>query len=469
MALSKSLLAAAAGIDIPHEEEKQMNYEKHEFNIFPEIKKDSQAYEQLKESIQGGYRKEEPLVIFEGKILDGWNRYIICKEIDITATTRIVNFSRIEAIEYIKGSNARRDLTNKEQRTAIYIELHALEMLEVAENERKRKISESMQGKQNAKKDKLDDVKTLHHLIQDSPKKHDVAFDKPKKEPSEPTRKTISKATGLNEVDVQKLMTMKNKDPEKFEQVKNGEKNLGDIKKEEKKEKYETKLKEFETHPPKKNDKYDLFHGSCLDYIPTLEDASIDLLLTDPPYGMDFKSGWVDKSKIQNDKIKDTTILFESVLSSVKSKLKDNAHIYIFGNIYYMEDIKPIIEKYYKLENIIIWDRKIIGMGNLKSYGPSFDIIYFCSNLKWKDLNGVRERDILQFERVPPSNLKHPTEKPLDLLKFLIKKSSKENDTILDPFAGGGSAIIAGMELNRNVKASEIEEEYVLLIRSKTN
>lgn len=459
-----------------------MNYEKHEFNIFPEIKKDSQAYEQLKESIQGGYRKEEPLVIFEGKILDGWNRYLICKEIDITATTRIVNFSRIEAIEYIKGSNARRDLTNKEQRTAIYIELHALEMLEVAQNEKKRKISESMQGKQNAKKennvvldsvtpffddkDKLVGAHNMHQPILKD--KKNINNDK-SKQSSEKTRKTISKATGLNENDVQKLMTMKNKDPEKFEQVKSGEKNLGDIKKEEKKEKYEAKLKEFETQPSKKNYKYDLFHGSCLDYIPTLEDASIDLLLTDPPYGMDFKSGWVDKFKIQNDKIKDTTILFESVLSSVKSKLKDNAHIYIFGNIYYMEDIKPIIEKYYKLENIIIWDRKIIGMGNLKSYGPSFDIIYFCSNLKWKDLNGVRERDILQFERVSPSNLKHPTEKPLDLLKFLIKKSSKENDTILDPFAGGGSTIIAGIELNRNVKASEIEEQYVLLIRSKTN
>lgn len=437
-----------------------MNYEKHEFNIFPEIKKDSQAYEQLKESIQSGYRKEEPLVIFEGKILDGWNRYLICKEIDITATTRIVNFSRIEAIEYIKGSNARRDLVNKEQRTAIYIELHGFEMLEVAENERKRKISESLKGNQNNKKEKSDDVKNLHRP---------TFQEKSKKESSEPTRKTISKATGLNEVDVQKLMTMKKNDPEKFEQVKSGEKNLGDIKNEEKKEKYEAKLKEFETQPSKKNDKYDLYHGSCLDYIPTLEDASIDLLLTDPPYGMDFKSGWVDKSKIQNDKIEDTTILFESVLSSVKSKLKDDAHIYIFGNIYYMENIKPIIEKYYKLENIIIWDRKVIGMGNLKSYGPSFDIIYFCSNLKWKDLNGVRERDILQFERVSPSNLKHPTEKPLDLLKFLIKKSSKENDTILDPFAGGGSTIIAGMELNRNVKASEIEEKYVLLIRSKTN
>lgn len=433
-----------------------MNYEKHEFNIFPEIKKDSQAYEQLKESIQSGYRKEEPLVIFENKILDGWNRYLICKEIDIIATTRIVNFTRIEAIEFIKGSNARRDLIDDFQRTAIYIKLHGLEIAEVAQNERKKKISESLKGNQNSKKDKSDDAEVRHHPIQDKPKK-------------EPTRDTIAKETGISKDKVQFLINKQKDDPEVFEKIIDGEINAKDLQRKEKKEKYESKLEEFKTDPSKKNDKYDLYHGSCLDYIPTLQDASIDLLLTDPPYGMDFKSGWVDKSKIQNDKIEDTTILFESVLSSVKSKLKNDAHIYIFGNIYYMEDIKPIIEKYYKLENIIIWDRKIIGMGNLKSYGPSFDVIYFCSNLKWKDLNGVRERDILQFERVSPSNLKHPTEKPLDLLKFLIKKSSKENDTILDPFAGGGSTIIAGMELNRNVKASEIEEQYVRLIRSKIN
>lgn len=463
MALSKSLLAAAAGIDIPHEEEKQMNYEKHEFNIFPTNENDYKNI--VKNMRENGYDITLPIIMFEGKILDGWNRYKASEEVGIKAEAIQFNGSREDALLYsIRTNKDRRHLGSSQLAT---LAVQAEPLFKAIEEETRKKQREKQReasiGNDSASKN--GSGKKLPEPFSGSsnmPKEN-------KKESSTRTAEKVAEIFNTNKDYINQAKKLKEESPEKFEQVMNGEKNFSEIKKEEKKEKYETKLKEFETHPPKKNDKYDLFHGSCLDYIPTLEDASIDLLLTDPPYGMDFKSGWVDKSKIQNDKIEDTTILFESVLSSVKSKLKDDAHIYIFGNIYYMEDIKPIIEKYYKLENIIIWDRKIIGMGNLKSYGPSFDIIYFCSNLKWKDLNGVRERDILQFERVSPSNLKHPTEKPLDLLKFLIKKSSKENDTILDPFAGGGSTIIAGIELNRNVKASEIEEKYVLLIRSKTN
>jgi site-specific DNA-methyltransferase (adenine-specific) len=437
-----------------------MNYEKHELNVFGLLNNEIGDYDNLKESIALGWDKSKPIELYENKIIDGWNRYSICKELDITPTFINLNFdNRLDAINHVRKQNSRRNL-NKDQKAIAFGKLHLAEIEHVNEQERKKKISESMQGKpSNNSKDKKLDVDVNPSTSN---------FNKPDNERHK-TRNEFAKATGVGRDKAQDAISILRNNPQLADDILAGKTTIEENKKKEKKEKYEAKLEEFKAEPSKKNDKYDLYHGSCLEYIPILEDASIDLLLTDPPYGMDFKSGWVDKSKIQNDKIEDTTILFESVLSSVKSKLKDDAHIYIFGNIYYMEDIKPIIEKYYKIENIIIWDRKIIGMGNLKSYGPSFDVIYFCSNLKWKDLNGVRERDILQFERVSPSNLKHPTEKPLDLLKFLIKKSSKENDTILDPFAGGGSTIIAGMELNRNVKASEIEEQYVRLIRSKIN
>ena len=106
-------------------------------------------------------------------------------------------------------------------------------------------------------------------------------------------------------------------------------------------------------------------------------------------------------------------------------------------------------------------------MGDLKTYGKSYDIIYFGYNKVWKNLNGNRDRDILKFNRVDPIKNIHPTEKPLDLLEYLIKKSSKENNKILEPFAGGGSTLLACKNTNRLSTGIEIDEKYYNLIKNR--
>tara|TARA_R110002012_G_scaffold242890_1_gene417378 strand:- start:1259 stop:2401 length:1143 start_codon:yes stop_codon:yes gene_type:complete len=215
------------------------------------------------------------------------------------------------------------------------------------------------------------------------------------------------------------------------------------------------------------NKEQEIIEGDSRKILKTLKNKSYDLLLSDPPYGMDFKSGWNTKDKIQNDKIEDTVLLFEEVLKECVPLLKDDAHFYLFGNINYLPQIKPIIEKYLSLKNILIWDRKVIGMGDLKSYGNSYDIVYFGYNKRWKDLHGTRERDILNFQRVDPAKNIHPTEKPLDMLEYLIKKSSNQNDKILEPFAGGGSTLLACKNTNRKATGIEIENKYVKLIKER--
>jgi len=463
MAISKSLLAAAAGIEIPHEETENLNYQKHEFNIFPEIKKDDQAYQQLKESIQSRYRKEEPLIIYEGKILDGWNRYLICKELDVQATTRIVNFSRIEAIEFIKGSNARRDLINKDQRTAIYIELHGFEMLEVAENEKKKKLI----GNQNAKKDKNDDVKNLHHRFQD----------KPKKEPNEPTRKTISKATGLNEVDVQKLMTMKKNDPEKFEQVRSGEKNLNDIKKEEKKEKIEAKLEEIkakaEINQIPNNIK--LLEGDLFDHINSIPDNSIDLLNTDPPYKI-LGNDW-DQFKDENEFFDYT----EKWLRAVIPKVKSTGRIYISFAQWYQYDFYQILKSNdffgFNFKQNIIWYYKNNNKpSNQKEYRYMYEPIFYLYGKDAPNLNftpdtyGETHQNVWEIA-TPQSNFNegkyHSAQKPLELYRRIIKTGSFDNDYVLDCFAGSGTTGIICKELNRNCILIERDIENIKIIKGR--
>jgi DNA modification methylase len=100
-------------------------------------------------------------------------------------------------------------------------------------------------------------------------------------------------------------------------------------------------------------------------------------------------------------------------------------------------------------------------MGDLKTYGRSYDVIYCGYNKTWKDLNGTRERDILSFERVSPNNLRHPTEKPTKLLDYIIKKSSNENQTVLDPFAGSCTTIETCLQLNRRGYGIELESKYI--------
>jgi site-specific DNA-methyltransferase (adenine-specific) len=240
-----------------------------------------------------------------------------------------------------------------------------------------------------------------------------------------------------------------------------------EIKKEEKKANFEQKKAEFEKPIKEVNTNQIILHGDSVEILPTLDENSFDLLLSDPPYGMDFKSGWNNKEKIANDKIQDTTILFENVLKESVPLLKDDAHFYLFGNINFIGKIRPIIEKYLNLKNILIWDRRVIGMGDLKSYGNSYDIIYFGYNKVWKDLNGTRDRDLLSYSRIDPAKNIHPTEKPLDILEYLIKKSSNENDRVLEPFAGGGSTLVACKNTNRQATGIEIEEQYVKLINTR--
>ena len=229
----------------------------------------------------------------------------------------------------------------------------------------------------------------------------------------------------------------------------------------------EKKNNEFNKKIIIKNHTPKIYLGDSNEVLNEVEDKSIDLLLSDPPYGMDFKSGWNKKEKIKNDGLNETITLLDNVLEKTKNKLKDDAHFYLFGNIKYLEYIKPIISKHLNIKDILIWDRCVIGMGDLNSYGNSYDIIYFGYNKVWKNLNGIRERNVLKYERVVPNEMQHPTEKPRELLEYLIKKSTSENEIVLDPFAGGGSTLLASSNTNRKSIGIELEKKYYDLIRQR--
>ena len=400
----------------------------------------TEEYKQLEDNcLEEGIR--EKIILWNNYIIDGHNRYNIAKQWNLEFETESKNFNSEDDVILwmIDNQNGRRNLTDgwkyklQQRKKEILKKKH--------ENERQER--------------RVSNVDTLE-----------------KKSESGRTRKEIAKSLNWSTGKVAMAdVVFKKATPEIEEKVLKNEITINqaykEIKKEEKKENFKTKKLEFEKPIININTNQKIILGDSRVVLKDLKEKSFDLLLSDPPYGMDFKSGWNNKNKIKNDKIEDTVELFDDVLRLSVPLLKDDAHFYLFGNINYINKIKPIIEKYLNIKNVLIWDRQIIGMGDLKTYGNSYDVIYFGYNKKWKDLNGTRDRDVLNYKRIEPSKNIHPTEKPQDILQYLIKKSSKENDNILEPFAGGGSTLIACKQTNRFATGIEIEKNYYELIKKR--
>lgn len=401
----------------------------------------------------------DAIVTWQGFIIDGHNRYKIATDWQLSFKTIEKNFDSEEAVKewMIINQFGRRNLSNY-QRTLL-----ALELEEIFEKKAKQNkiLSGEIYGKVSVKS-----PEPINLFQEEQPEKKPIEI-----KPID-TRKELSKIAGVGEQTISRVKVIEQKAaPEIKEKLSTGELSINqayqDIKKEEKKVKFEESKQIFEKEIKIENLNQIIIHGDSIEILKNYNGPKFDLLLSDPPYGMNFKSGWSDKNKIANDKIEDTIELFESVLIESVRHLKEDAHFYLFGSIDYVGQLRPIIEKYLTLKNILIWDRKIIGMGDLKSYGKSFDIIYFGINKKWKDLNGTRDKDLLSFNRCDPNKMIHPTEKPIDLLEYLIKKSTNEGDLILEPFAGGGSTLLAAKNTNRLCTGIEIEENYVNLIKTR--
>ena len=208
----------------------------------------------------------------------------------------------------------------------------------------------------------------------------------------------------------------------------------------------------------------DLRLGDCLELMKDIPDGSVDLVLTDPPYGMAFKSNYRKEkyNEIQNDK---SLEWLERYISECYRVLKNNSAIYCFCSWHNVDVFKQAIEKKFKIKNILIWEKNNTSMGDLKaSYAPKYEMIIFAHKGR-KLLNGFRYADIIKANRT--GNKLHPTEKPVDLLELFIKNSSDENAVVFDGFMGSGSTGVACMNTNRNFIGIELDECYFNIAKKR--
>lgn len=189
------------------------------------------------------------------------------------------------------------------------------------------------------------------------------------------------------------------------------------------------------------------------------------MIVTDPPYMINYRSDYRKNkyNRIKNDK--DSYNLISEYFKKCNEILKDNSAIYCFCSWHNVDFFKQEFEKYFKLKNIIVWNKNNTSMGDLKgSYAPKHEFILFGHKGR-RLIEGFRYPDVLDFKRT--NNKLHPTQKPIDLLEVLIKTSSKEGDVVFDGFMGSGSTGVACLKNNRNFIGVELDEKYFEIAKNR--
>lgn len=209
-----------------------------------------------------------------------------------------------------------------------------------------------------------------------------------------------------------------------------------------------------------------LLHGDCLELMPTIADQSIDLILTDAPYGMDYQSSARNErfSKIAGDKSPE---VFLQALPDMVRILKPDRHAYFFCSWHHIDIFKQAIQQHLTIKNVLVWAKNNHGAGDLKgAYSPKHEFIIFAHKGR-RELRGKRLPDVLLADKVSGSKMVHPTEKPVPLLETFINASTDIGETVFDPFIGSGTTAIGAIRTRREWIGIERDSNYVDIARSR--
>lgn len=229
-------------------------------------------------------------------------------------------------------------------------------------------------------------------------------------------------------------------------------------------------------------------------------DSKADLILTDPPYNVDYAGKTDEKLKIDNDK-KDSaafTDFLTKAFVSMFATAKAGAAFYIFyAQVNSDLFINALKNAGYKPHQYLVWVKNIFTL-SFADYkwkhepimygwkdGASHNF-YGALNLstvfdKKKDIEKMSKEELktelkriansipqdIIYEKKPPRNTEHPTMKPVELLTTLIKNSTKSEDIVLDPFGGSGTTLIAATKTGRTARLVESDPHYCDVIRRR--
>jgi DNA modification methylase len=414
---------------------------KEEFKkLIPALTKEE--YKQLENNcIAEGIR--EKILIWNGFIIDGHNRYEISLKWDLEIQTETKHFKDEEAVKewMILNQFGRRNLSNY-QRSVLALQLEEVFSKKAKEN-------------QGARTD----------ISQISVKSKSID-----------TQKELSKVANVSHDTIAKVKKIQAQASEEVKaKLSTGEVSINaayqEIKKEEKKEAYKSKVIEnrIETKISK-----NIINGDSLQILESLEDGCIDVVLTDPPYGISYKSNRsiyddaITKRGLLNDGKDEAFNLLEKTCKVLSRKSADNSHLYFFCSWNVFSDFERIISKYFTIKTPLVWDKGNKGSGDLENdWGNQTELVIYCT--KGKKLINNRRGNVLNVSRLHTSKMVHPTQKPVELLKQILEVSILEGDFVVDPFMGSGSTIKACNILNIKSLGIELDKEMFITANNFIN
>lgn len=249
-----------------------------------------------------------------------------------------------------------------------------------------------------------------------------------------------------------------------------------------------------------------LINEDCLIALKEVEDESVDLVVTDCPYHIvsggcttgaygnpsevlnhnftkgkhgetiNLKNGHVSLNGILNDLnqttytrqgklFKHNDIKFEEWLPEAYRILKQDTHCYIMINPRNLSELQAKAEEVgFKFQQILIWNK-----GNAtpnRYYLNAYEMILMLRKGKARNINNMGTKNILSIKNII-GNKKHPTEKPVELMKILVENSTDAGGVVIDPFMGAGSTGVACKELGRNFIGIEIDEKYFNIAKER--
>lgn len=239
------------------------------------------------------------------------------------------------------------------------------------------------------------------------------------------------------------------------------------------------------------SDDHIIYNGDAMEILKNeIEDKSIDLIFADPPYniGKDF-NGRKDKWKSEESYLEWCYQWIDLCLL----KLKDNGSFYVMTSTQFMPYFDLYLRKKMDILSRIVWSYDSSGVQAKQYFGSMYEPILYCVKDKKdytfnnKDIlveakTGAK-RKLIDYRKNPPQPYntekvpgnvweyarvryrmeeyeKHPTQKPIQLLERIIKASSNEGDTILDPFSGTFTTCYVAKTLKRKSIGIEIDEDY---------
>ena len=189
---------------------------------------------------------------------------------------------------------------------------------------------------------------------------------------------------------------------------------------------------------------------------------SVDLILTDPPYGISHNTNYREVRETPDQIHGDESVeVLAAALPILSGKLKSSGAMYCFCSPKNVDLVLTLFRQSSLIvKNLLVWCKNDWGAGDLRgAYGGSYELIIYAVKSNEHKLRR-RMADILYATLVQGRVSLHPHQKPEKLLRKLIRNSSDSGDLVIDPFLGSGSTGAAAMRLGRRFWGSEIDKTY---------